>query len=285
MGAEALTNADLVETVRYSETFRNNLTAHAETVLEAMLKVDRKEFLPDLLVPKDDEHLKKVLDDEYLKKVLDVMRSKDLPVSQPECENSDEEMIRRSFMSLLMDKYQDCFTSVRDLAYLDKPLLLDHSEDNRNLSTCSQPSLVAKVAEHVIANLVGFENPKILELGVGCGYQLALIKQALPAAEVYGIDINPRLVELARRNLTKQFGTEGWQVELGDARNLDHLLMFNVIYLTFGVEFPFDTDYLHEHLKPGGVLIYPQVQGSMYLERKSGGVEVLMSRVQFVPMQ
>jgi len=273
MGVNILTNEDLVKAVRDSSTFRFRQTSYGQGVLEAMLKVDRKKFLPSLLLPREG------YEDRVKEEMLSIIRQQALDCTGPlEISNVLEQ-------ALSVNK--DFCDSVLDYAYEDDCLPITYGVvGNGPQSTCSQPSLVAKMTERIAENLADIRNPSILELGSGCGYHLAIVKQALPKAEVYGMEIDPNLVDLARVNLTRQFGTRGWHIQQGNSRSLEHLPTFDAIYITFGLQFPFDTGYLHNKLNPKGILIYPQAEGSLFLDRKDAdSEEVLLNGVSFVAMQ
>jgi protein-L-isoaspartate(D-aspartate) O-methyltransferase len=77
----------------------------------------------------------------------------------------------------------------REEAYTDRPLPIGHDQ------TISQPYMVALMVEAL--RLQGHE--RVLELGSGSGYQLAILAEL--ALEVYSIERIPGLAELAERRL------------------------------------------------------------------------------------
>ena len=80
--------------------------------------------------------------------------------------------------------------SLRHLAYEDRPLPIGSEQ------TISQPFMVARATELAAPRA----SDRALEVGTGCGYQLALLAQL--CAEVFGIELLPALAERARTTLT-----------------------------------------------------------------------------------
>ena len=76
-------------------------------------------------------------------------------------------------------------------AYADEPVLIGAGQ------TISQPYMVAAMAEAL--ELAGSE--RVLEVGAGSGYHAAVLAEL--AAEVFTIEREPPLVELARQNLAR----------------------------------------------------------------------------------
>jgi len=79
--------------------------------------------------------------------------------------------------------------SLRHLAYEDRPLPIGGEQ------TISQPFMVARVTELAEPG----PGDRALEVGTGCGYQLAVLAQL--CREVYGIELLPALAERARTTL------------------------------------------------------------------------------------
>ncbi len=76
-------------------------------------------------------------------------------------------------------------------SYADEPQLIGAGQ------TISQPYMVAAMAEAL--ELKGPE--RVLEVGAGCGYHAAVLAEL--ASEVFTIERQPELVDLARRNLSR----------------------------------------------------------------------------------
>ena len=75
-----------------------------------------------------------------------------------------------------------------------------------------RPLLVAAIAE--FAPLAA-----ILEVGCNAGPNLYLLAQSLPAARLYGLDINPRAIEIGRRWL-REAGVHNVELAVGKADDL-----------------------------------------------------------------
>ena len=96
--------------------------------------------------------------------------------------------------------------SLEHLAYNDGVLSIGHG------ATISQPYTIA-----VMLKLLELEKgQKVLELGCGCGYVLALISEIIgEKGRVYGVEIKPELFDKSKRNLIDYQNVE---VYLGDGR-------------------------------------------------------------------
>ena len=82
---------------------------------------------------------------------------------------------------------------IREEAYDDKALLLE------NGATISQPYTIAFMLDLLEIK----PNQKILEIGSGCGYVLALIGELSPNSEIYGIEILQSLAKKSKSLLSK----------------------------------------------------------------------------------
>jgi protein-L-isoaspartate(D-aspartate) O-methyltransferase len=100
-------------------------------------------------------------------------------------------------------RHQFVDSSLRDLAYSDRPLPIGHNQ------TISQPYVVAYMTEAAEIS----PEEKVLEIGTGSGYQAAVLGEI--AKEVYSIEIIPQLAERARRTLS-QLGYKNIEVKTGD---------------------------------------------------------------------
>ena len=76
-----------------------------------------------------------------------------------------------------------------EVAYEDRPLPIGHGQ------TISQPYMVARTTE--LADPAPGE--RALEIGAGCGYQLAVL--AMLCGEAYGVELVPELAATARETL------------------------------------------------------------------------------------
>jgi len=108
----------------------------------------------------------------------------------------EEQLVRRGIgdpriLAAMGALPRHCFVepSLRHLAYEDRPLPIGAEQ------TISQPFMVARVTELAAPR----PSDRALEIGTGCGYQLALLAQLCP--EVYGVELLPALAERARTTL------------------------------------------------------------------------------------
>lgn len=166
---------------------------------------------------------------------------------------------------------------MRDRAYLDEPLPIGHGQ------TISQPSLVALM----IAALAPRATDRVLEVGVGSGYQMAVL--AGLCGRAYGVELVPSLADAARRALAASV-IRNAEVFAGDGRN------------GWPAAAPFDgiiaacsarrmPQGLLDQLKVGGRMVAPVgpklgPQHLVLIEKKAGGriVETPLLPVMFVPM-
>ena len=96
----------------------------------------------------------------------------------------------------------------KDLAFADVEVPL--KKDAKPSQTMLAPRIEARMLQ-----ALGIRNTdKVLEIGAGSGFMAALL--AAKAEFVYTVEIDPELVELARKNLA-QAGVANVSVDLGDA--------------------------------------------------------------------
>ena len=132
---------------------------------------------------------------------------------------------------------------LREQAYSDHPLNIGERQ------TISQPFIVALMTEFL--RLTGAE--KVLEIGTGSGYQLAILLEL--AAEVYSIERIKTMSYQARKTLYK-LGYDGFHLRVGDGTlGWPEAAPFDAIIVTAASpEVP--KPYV-EQLKEGGRLILP----------------------------
>jgi protein-L-isoaspartate(D-aspartate) O-methyltransferase len=147
--------------------------------------------------------------------------------------------------------------------------------------TISQPYVVARMLELL---LVGREPGRTLEVGVGCGYQTALLAQLAP--EVYGIERIRALFDLARENL-RPFRFAHVRLKHGDGMlGLPEVAPFDSIIVAAAA--PVVPPALVEQLSLGGRLVIPvgdAVQSLRVVDRTSSGIVLSEHEpVRFVPL-
>jgi len=118
--------------------------------------------------------------------------------------------------------------------------------------TISQPLVVAAMAEAL--ELKGIE--RVLEVGTGSGYALAVLAEMLPVnADVRGIEIIPELAERAQRTLA-ELGYSNVRVRQGDgALGWPEAAPFDAILVSAAPRRV--PSALLEQLSPGGRLVLP----------------------------
>lgn len=162
----------------------------------------------------------------------------------------------------------------RSGAYEDHPLPVGEGQ------TISQPYIVALMTEALA--LQGDE--RVLEVGTGSGYQTAILAEL--AAEVYSVEILPRLAEQARATL-EDLGYRNVHIRLGDGSEgwAEHAPYQGILVTAAPPEVP---PALLEQLAEGGRLVIPVGVQSQELElhtRRPEGFRVeRLAAVRFVPL-
>jgi protein-L-isoaspartate(D-aspartate) O-methyltransferase len=106
------------------------------------------------------------------------------------------------------------------------------------------------IGARLLQELAVRNTDKVLEIGAGSGYMAALL--AAKAEFVYSVEIDPELVDMARRNLQKA-GVANVSVDLGDgAQGWDLYAPYDVIVVSGSL--PVLPETLLRQLKIGGRL-------------------------------
>ena len=133
----------------------------------------------------------------------------------------------------------------RELAFADVEIPL------KSGATRGQTMLAPRVEARMLQELAVKNTDKVLEIGTGSGYMAALL--AAKAEFVYSVEIDPELVDQARRNLQKA-GIVNVSVDLGDAsRGWDLYAPYDVIVVSGSM--PVLPEALLRQLKIGGRLV------------------------------
>jgi len=140
--------------------------------------------------------------------------------SMNEFEQQRIELVQRMVSSgaIKSKNIEQAFLSVEREAFFPKELLQNAYIDSAFPigfgQTISQPSTIAIMLELLQVK----KGQKVLEVGCGCGYVLALLSKLVgKKGRVFGIDLVPELVALASKNLASQ-GFENIAVKNGDGK-------------------------------------------------------------------
>lgn len=310
-----MNNNSLIEIVRTHKLYLQFKFPRDEQVLEAMRRVDRREFLPDIYMDICNVDIKlisvmykAILGLQYgFEKAGLLKLVKDLPQgfeivqegnqrdqTDADSETDTDHYIQSSLrnlpiaiavMNTIANTGVEYKVAVRDLAYNDKPLSIGCDQ------TCSQPSLVGCMTDLLELK----KGMKVLEVGAGCGYQAAIFSHMVgEEGKVFTLEYISQLADLAKSNLERHFG-EGYENRVkvihGDGSiGLEEEAPFDRVCLTAGVNLDsFDPSILVKQLNPnGGILEYPEHIGKLIKRTYKNNQMIDEQRfdgVRFVPLQ
>ncbi len=142
----------------------------------------------------------------------------------------------------------------------DVALLLDRWEAMSERYLPGRPRLV----DHLLAELRSLDSDlAILDLGCGPASLLAAIATELPRASLIGIDNDPVLVALGRRNLDRFAGRAdivdsaidpGWSVHVCANGPFDAVVAMLVLHYFPAADWPAMLEEIRSVLRPGGLL-------------------------------
>jgi len=161
-------------------------------------------------------------------------------------------------------------------AYANVALPIGHRQ------TISQPYIVARMLELLLAPP---QPNKVLEIGVGCGYQTALLAHLVP--EVFGVERIQALFEQAKANL-RPFRFANVRLKWGDgAAGLPEAAPFDAILVAAACAKPPAAWF--EQLEPHGRIVAPMgdetAQWLTVWQQKNGQwVAETVEPVRFVPL-
>lgn len=161
--------------------------------------------------------------------------------------------------------------NLEDVAYEDEALPLEAG------ATISQPYTIA-----FMLRLLELEKgQKILEIGSGCGYVLALLSE-ITQGEIFGIEIINSLAKKSKEHLKNY---ENIKVISGDgSKGLTEEVPFDRILISAAAsEVP---ENLYSQLKDGGILVAPVRDSILQIKKK--GRELVMRKFPgfvFVPLK
>ncbi|MBI2574323.1 hypothetical protein HYV82_00360 [Candidatus Woesearchaeota archaeon] len=256
-------NSDLVGFVNESQYKHGPRSGSWNNVLKALLRTDRKKFIPqDAVVWVGLVDEKSVDVAHSLGNLLNEAGHKGTAADKEEFEGLDKKMFGY-FMNV-----RKADLPARSLAYIDMPLPIGHGQ------TCSQPYVVAFMADQLELR----HGLSVLEVGAGCGYSAAVTARLIgKSGRLVSAERIPELAELAARNLSRNFrrSIEVKRAASLTSQDLDARLLvvgddgsdgiaclapYDRIYVTADVsnDYHFDSDALAEQLRNGcGIVLYP----------------------------
>jgi protein-L-isoaspartate(D-aspartate) O-methyltransferase len=141
-------------------------------------------------------------------------------------------------------------------SYEDIPLPIDEG------STISQPSTIAFMLDLLELK----QGQKILEIGSGSGYVLALMSEIIKDGKIYGLEINKRLAVKSKKLLSKDSNIE--VIHRSGFNGLPEFAPFDRILISASAsELP---NHLYDQLKEPGIIVTP-VKQSIFLIKKQAG--------------
>ena len=164
--------------------------------------------------------------------------------------------------------------SARPSAYNDHPLGIGYEQ------TISQPYIVGYMTEALKLN----NNDKVLEIGIGSGYQAAVLAEIVK--EVYSIEVVKELAELTQKRI-EALGYRNIHIKYGDGFDgwEEHAPYDAIMVTAAPEEVP---PRLLEQLAVGGRMVVPMglIHQELYLFKKTEkGIEKKrLLPVRFVPM-
>lgn len=278
-------NRDLVELIKTDPNYQEYHSLGFDRVLDAMMKVDRKDFLGiDLNLFERMYHTLRestIADRIKLHHLVNFVTELVPDVSKRKVTNIITS-VNRVFNDPRSQTYQS-----KNFAYADDPLSIGHEQ------TCSQPSIVALMAYYLELE----EGMKVFELGYGCGYSAAITSHLIGNSGYFvAAEIIPDIAALGRDNLETHLRKLDLKTRMklitgNGLRELGKECPFDRIYLTAGVNLEsFDSSRLAMHLSPnGGILLFPERRGDLIKEIYENGNLIDTKRygegnISFVPL-
>jgi protein-L-isoaspartate(D-aspartate) O-methyltransferase len=148
---------------------------------------------------------------------------------------------------------------LKEMAYEDEALPLEKG------ATISQPYTIAFMLEKLELK----QNQKILEIGSGSGYVLALLNE-ITKGEIYGIEINENLVKKSKEIL-KNFSNIKI-INKNGANGLEEKAPFDRILVS--AAFDKIPKYLCSQLKNNGIIVAPVGEFIVKIKKEKGKINI-----------
>lgn len=189
-----------------------------------------------------------------------------------------EDLRKKGFSDIILEAFEkvprEKFVplNLQDKSYNDIPLPIGYNQ------TISQPYTIAFMLELLELDKLKSEksktgdDKKILEVGSGCGYVLALLSSILPETKIFGIERISELVQRSRKVLEEVGLDSNVNISYGDgSKGLSKLSkekeIFDRILVSAACkEIP---KKLFEQLKENGVLVIPTENSIVKLRKVS----------------
>lgn len=178
-----------------------------------------------------------------------------------------------------------------DLVYSDTTVITAVLPSSRGVpwpvSSSTKPGLMLRMLEELDVH----DGMRVLEIGIGSGYNAALLCARLGGGCVFSVDLRPELVELARDRLAR-LGYRPTLAARDGSEGLAPHAPYDRIIVTCGMPF-IPTDWITQ-LAPGGLLLVdlegPLSAGNLIALRRHDEAEQLRGRFlpwfgRFLPMR
>jgi len=182
--------------------------------------------------------------------------------------NKDEliETLRKKGFS---EKILSAFSKVNRENFVPENMVV-HAQDDIALPiedgvTLSQPSTIALM----ISLLSPEQGQKILEVGSGSGYVLALLSEIIKDGKIYGLEINSRLAIKSKKVLLNRSIIE--ILNRDGAAGLQEFAPFDRILVSFSCPDKYIPSRLIDQLAPNGTLLVP-INQSIFKFTKTNGI-------------
>lgn len=265
-------NDYLIDQVKERAPYLQGDNERSDRVLEALRKVDRKQFIPTGL-GSDFPYIQ----GKYFNAVVDALNN--IKKGTKKAENDFVKAIKDMFSTARIIKVDE-----KDLAYNDISLLIGNEQ------TCSEPSMVAFIADHLKLE----PEMKVLSIGTGSGYLDAIVSHLIePGGKVVTVERIKELSDLAKVNLKSHFGKDyrgRFKFIVGDGSiGYKKAAPYDRIVLSAGVKNAdnYDLNPLADQLADDGIIMVPEIQGSFFVFTKEQGRLVdpkSYGNVSFVPL-
>lgn len=147
-----------------------------------------------------------------------------------------------------------------DYVYEDIALPLEEG------STISQPSTIA----FILSLLELKQNQKILEIGSGSGYVLALISEIIKLGRIYGIEISKTLAISSKRALMNQSNIE--IINRSGVHGLPEAKPFDRILVSAALRDRKVINRLIEQLSDPGIIVFPIGESLIKVKKEDGHI-------------